>query len=288
LSQIKRDPYIFIAHCYVPVLSTTVPHLKKRLKMFDWKAVRCDKTGYYIIFDNSRRGEEETERCYKMCHMTALFTYVMNMESQPYGNPNYERSPSPERVEADRREKAEKERLERESQLDIEEEKKQRAVDLDPAREVLRVVLCELKDKLLEDVKSRIAAPALYDYLDPERHAARRQKLGIPDPEGNTRPAFRISINGETSSGTPDSRTEVSINGRRPLGTSNLNILALPRIRKAHGLERGNIAFVDERRKRPIRRKEIRPLYHRLQQLHDDEDSDDEQHTSLTRDTEEL
>ncbi|KAL1850795.1 histone methyltransferase set1 [Paecilomyces lecythidis] len=288
LSQIKRDPYIFIAHCYVPVLSTTVPHLKKRLKMFDWKAVRCDKTGYYIIFDNSRRGEEETERCYKMCHMTALFTYVMNMESQPYGNPNYERSPSPERVEAERREKAEKERLEREAQLDIEEEKRQRAADLDPAREVLRAVLGELKDKLLEDVKSRIAAPALYDYLDPERHAARRQKLGIPEPEGNMRPAFRISINGETPSGTPDPQSEMSARGRRPLGASNLNVLALPRIRKAHGLDRGNIAFADERRKRPARRKEVRPLYHRLQQLHEDEDSDEEQRTPLPRDTEDL
>ncbi|KAJ9213316.1 hypothetical protein DTO166G4_5123 [Paecilomyces variotii] len=288
LSQIKRDPYIFIAHCYVPVLSTTVPHLKKRLKMFDWKAIRCDKTGYYVIFDNSRRGEEETERCYKMCHMSALFTYVMNMESQPYGNPNYERSPSPERVEAERREKAEKERLEREAQLDIEEEKKQRAADLDPAREVLRVVLCELKDKLLEDVKSRIAAPALYDYLDPEMHAARRQKLGIPEPEGNMRPAFRISINGDTPSGTPDPQAGVSASGRRPLGSSNLNVLALPRIRKASGLGRANIAFVDERRKRPIRRKEIRPLYHRLQQLHDDEDSDEEPNTPLLRDTEEL
>ncbi|OOF96906.1 hypothetical protein ASPCADRAFT_165092 [Aspergillus carbonarius ITEM 5010] len=272
LSQIKRDPYIFIAHCYVPVLSTTVPHLKKRLKLFDWKDIRCDKTGYYIVFENSRRGEEETERCYKMCHMKPLFTYIMNMESQPYGNPNYERSPSPQRLQAEQRERAEKDRLKREAELDVEEEKRQRAIDLDPCKEVVAIIIRDLRDKLLEDVKSRIAAPAL-------------KKLGIPDPEGAKRPMFRIDV--DSSAGTPDSRSDFST-GRNPLGSSSLNILALPRIRKAHRLDRTNTAFLDERRKQPLRRKEVRPLYHRLQQLHDVDDSDDEQRTPFTRDTEDL
>ncbi|PYH29557.1 histone methyltransferase SET1 [Aspergillus neoniger CBS 115656] len=285
LSQIKRDPYIFIAHCYVPVLSTTVPHLKKRLKLFDWKDIRCDKTGYYIVFENSRRGEEETERCYKMCHMKPLFTYIMNMESQPYGNPNYERSPSPQRLQAEQRERAEKDRLKREAELDIEEEKRQRALDLDPCREVVAIIIRDLRDKLLEDVKSRIAAPALYDYLDPVRHATKRERLGIPEPEGAKRPMFRIDL--DSSAGTPDSRSDLSTS-RNPLGSSGLNILALPRIRKAHRLDRTNAAFLDERRKQPLRKKEVRPLYHRLQQLHDVDDSDDEQRTPFTRDTEDL
>ena len=274
LDQIKRDPYIFIAHCYVPVLSTTVPHLERRLKLYDWKSVRCDKTGYYIIFENSRRGELEAERCYRMCHMTALFTYVMNMECQPYGNPNYERSPSPERVEAEKRKKAEEEWLKKQDELDLEEEKKLRAENLDPAREVLAIIMQELRDKLLEDVKSRIAAPALYDFLDPERHKERRQKLGIPDADGAKRPGFRIDTNDEMV-GTPDPRAKTL----QPLGPSNLNVLSLPRIRKAQGFEQGHVAFLDERRRRPVRRREFRPLYHRLQQLHEDDELDDEQRT---------
>ncbi|KAJ5774648.1 Histone-lysine N-methyltransferase [Penicillium paradoxum] len=279
LSQIKRDPYIFIAHCYVPVLSTTVPHLMKRLRLFGYKQIRCDKTGYYIIFENSRRGEEETERCHRLCHMQPLFTYIMNMESQPYGNPNYERSPSPERLRTERRDKAEKDRTRREAELDIEEEKKQRALDLDPCREVLSIIIRDLRDKLLEDVKSRIAAPALYDYLEPSKHAAKREKLGISDPEGTKQSVFRIDS-------TPGSRGELSA-GRDPLRSSGLNVLALPRIRKAHGLDRAGAAFLDERRRQPLRKKEVRPLYHRLQQLHDDEDSDDEQRTPAARDTDE-
>ncbi|KAL4801211.1 complex proteins associated with Set1p component N-domain-containing protein [Aspergillus unguis] len=276
LSQIKRDPYIFIAHCYVPVLSSTVPHLKKRLKAFKWRDIRCDKTGYYIIFEPSRTGELEIERCYKYCHMRLLFTYIMNMESQPYGNPHYKRSPSPERLKQEQRQKAE-------AELDIEEEKKQRALDMNPCIEVLSIIMKDLKDKLLEDVKSRIAGPALYDYLDPQRHASKRKQLGIADPEGIKRSMFRLDFDSRDS--TPDPHSKSSSN-RHALGAPGLNVLsALPRIRKAHRLGRTDAAFLDERRKQPLRRKEVRPLYHRLAQLHDAEDSDDEQHTPLSRDT---
>ncbi|WEW60358.1 histone methyltransferase set1 [Emydomyces testavorans] len=287
LQQIKRDPYIFIAHCYVPVLSTTVPHLERRLKLYDWKAVRCDKTGYYVVFEDSRRGELEAERCYRMCHMTALFTYVMNMECQPYGNPNYERSPSPERVRAEERERAEKERLHREMELDVEEEKRLRVENLDPAREALSILMSELRDKLLEDVKSRVAAPALYDYLEPDRHSAKRQKLGIPKPEGIKRPGFRIDTSNDGIA-IADSQTHAYTRHHRPTEISSLNVLALPRIRKVKGFEQGNAIFIDERRRAKPRKREFRPLYHRLQQLHESEDSDDDQRVSVPRDTEEL
>ena len=284
LSQIKRDPYIFIAHCYVPVRSAIVPHLMKRLKMFRWRRIRCDSTGYYVIFENSRRGEQETERCYKMSHMGPIFTYIMNMECQAYGNPNYERSPSPQRLAAEREEKAAQEMHKREMELDMEEEKKLRAGNLDPCREVLALVIRQLQEKLLEDVKSRIGAPALYDYLDPERHAARRQKLGIAEPEDNNleRSTFQTAFQMDLG----PQRT----NSRRPFSASDRNnVHTLPRIRKAHGLDRTDAAFLDERRRRrPLRRKEVRPLYHRLQQLHDVDDSDDDQHTPLARDTDEL
>ncbi|KAK2741478.1 histone methyltransferase set1 [Myotisia sp. PD_48] len=284
LDQIKRDPYIFIAHCYVPILSTTIPHLERRLKLYDWKSVRCDQTGYYVLFENSRRGELEAERCFRACHMTALFTYVMNMECQQFGNPTYERSPSPERVKAELKKKDEKARSKKDTELDIEYEKKLRAENVDPATEVLALAVRELRDKLLEDIKSRIAAPALYDYLDPDRHRAKRQKLGIPDPEGTKRPIFHIDATGGESRGAQGRDYS---NSPAPPGVFSKNVLALPRIRKARGSEQNNVAFVDERRRRPVRRREFRPLYHRLQELHGDEESDDEQQTTFTRDTEE-
>ncbi|KAH8693509.1 SET domain protein [Talaromyces proteolyticus] len=269
LEQIKRDPYIFIAHCYVPVLSSTLPHLQKRLRTFDWKAVRCDRTGYYIIFENSRRGEEETMRCYKVCHMTPLFTYIMNMESQPYGNPNYERSPSPERLRRERKMKAETERIRKESEMETNEEKKLRVANLDPSKEVMSIVIQELKTKLLEDVKLRVAAPFLYDYLDPDRHASRRQALGIRDPEAGRPNPFNTSF------------------GHYPFEYSHLDVLTLPRIGKNRRNELTRLTYLDERRRHLVRRSEVRPLHHRLQHLHESGDSDDESRTPVSRDTDE-
>ncbi|KAE8549772.1 histone methyltransferase set1 [Talaromyces marneffei ATCC 18224] len=270
LQQIKRDPYIFIAHCYVPVLGSTLPHLQKRLRTFDWKAVRCDKTGYYIIFENSRRGEEETMRCYKMCHMTPLFTYIMNMESQPYGNPNYERSPSPERLQAELKARAEEKRVLREAELEIEEEKQQRASSLDPSKEVLSIVIHELKTKLLEDVKFRIAAPFLYEYLDPERHSERRKALGIQDPETRKSNPFQLGLPSNSLHSRP------------------LDLLALPRIRKSYHDQVNGTNYLDERRGHIRRRRDVRPLHHRLRHLHAAGDSDDDMRTPMSRDTDEL
>lgn len=290
LEQIKRDPYIFIAHCYVPVLSTTIPHLKKRLKAFDWKDVRSDKTGYYIVFDDSRSGEEEAVRCFKECHLKPLFTYMMNMECQQYGNPKYERSPSPERVLAEKSRKAELERLQKEEELDLDEEKKQRARDMDPVRGVLEVLRAEVRDKLLEDVKSRIAAPSLYEYLDPDRHIEKRRRLNINAPHDDRRPGIHIEKAYDTpTSRTPDSRVDMFVDGRRPLGNSTLNVTALPRIRKGVGMKRENVGFADERRKQRAPKKiDVRPLHYRLQQFQDEEEeSEDERRTTFTRDTEE-
>jgi [histone H3]-lysine4 N-trimethyltransferase SETD1 len=292
LPQLKREPYVFIAHCYVPVLSTTIPHLKKRLKMYDWTDVRCDETGYFITFENSKRGEIEAKRVYDGCHMNALFTYVMNMELQQYGNPNLERSPTPDKTQPQPVQvvvpRVDNKRLKRERDLDLEEEKRQRARDMDPSRAVLQLVIQEVRDKLMEDVRSRIAAPALYDYLDPDKHIEKRRRLGIEDPQGGRRQGV-IHTDATPSAGTPDSRAELSMKGRQPLRNKNLNVLSLPRINKNRtGLEQGMSGFRDERRKGPAPRAYIRPLFHQLAQFHEESDSDDEQRTSLTRDTEDL
>ncbi|KAL8918510.1 MAG: hypothetical protein Q9208_007317 [Pyrenodesmia sp. 3 TL-2023] len=289
LDQIKRDPYIFIAHCYVPVLGTTIPHLSRRLHNVRFKDVKCDKTGYYIVFDDSRQGEINAAGCFETYHMRELFNYVMNMELQQYGNPKYERSPSPERVQAEAREKAKRERRRQEEEVEIEEEKKQRAVNLDPVREMVEILRKELQDKLLQDVKLRVVAPALYDYLDPDRHVEKRRRLNIDAPSDARRPGIHIDRVDTTPGGsTPDSRNDLHMHGRQPLGSSGLNVTTLPRIRKGINNKRGNIAFTDERRKQRMPKKpEVRSLHHRLYQFQEDDDSDDEKRTSITRDTDE-
>lgn len=283
IAETLKVPYIFIAHCYVPVMSTTIPHLKKRLRMYDWREVRCDETGYFITFEQSRNGQMEAKKVFHGCHMQPLFTYVMNLELHLNGNHKAVSSTDPLPTSlgtgpVDFVYSKQAYRLRKEHDLDLEEEKRQRARDLDPSRAVVQLVIQELRDKLLEDVKSRIAAPILYDYLDPNRHIERRRVLGVDDPEGTRRPAHGIE-----GSQTPDSRMGT---GRRPLGNKNLNILSLPKIGKRPGAG-GLIGYRDERRKGPARHN-VRSLFHQLSQFHDDEDSDDERRTSVTRDTEDL
>ena len=298
IEEVRHQPHIFLAHCYVPVLSTTIPHLKKRMRMFDWTDIRCDETGYFITFQNSRAGQLEAKKTFQGCHMHPLFTYTMNLELRTETDGRDERSeivpvtpkavlpslapfrPLPERVSR------QPVRHRREQEMDLEEEKRQRAKDLDPSRAVVQMVIQELRDKLLEDVKSRIAAPVLYDYLDPSKHVDKRRRLGINDPDGGKRQGYS-NADEVSSIGTPDSRGDFSFSGRRPLAKKNLNILSLPKIGKRAGTERGGSGFRDERRKAPAR-KAIRPLFHQLAQFSDDSDSDDEQRTSITRDTEDL
>ncbi|KAI9781394.1 MAG: histone methyltransferase set1 [Geoglossum umbratile] len=289
LEQIKRDPYIFIAKCYVPILGSTIAHLKKRLKAHDWKDVMADPTGYYVRFDNSRRGELAAEKCFRECHMSALFTYVMNMECQPYGNPNYERSPSPERLMIEQRERDAEETRRKAQELELEEEKKQRAKDVDPSRETMDAIRQEVKEFLLKDVRTKIAAQTLYDYLDPDRHIAKRRKLGFL--EKDRLPGIHVDrVDDTLSVGTPDSRAEFSAPERRPLFSSALNITSLPRIRKVAGAANAHRNFSDPfgARKRAAPKKvDVRPLHHRLHRYHsEDEDSDDERRSSFTRDTE--
>ena len=283
LNNIKRKPYIFIPNASVPVLGTTIPHLKKRLKAFDWKEVRLDQTGYYVIFDDSKRGEDETVKCFNECNNTLLFTYTMNMESQQYGNPDYERSPTPERAVAEQRQKEEIERLQREEDEDVEVEKKYRADNLDPVKGALEQLRNELRAKIMDDIKSRVAIPALYDCLEPTRHAAKRRKLGLSDAmdSENKVPSILLNKALDTPPGTPRSR--------RPLSHSKPLRPHDPNAQRQRGPAN---AYVDERRRqRPTPRTvHARPLHFRLQDMFrdDEDDSDDEQRTSITRDTDDM
>lgn len=205
-----------------------------------------------------------------MCHMTPLFTYIMNMESQPYGNPNYERSPSPERLQAEQKARAEEQRVLKELEMEAEEEKQQRASSLDPSQEVLSIVIHELKTKLLEDVKFRIAAPFLYEYLDPDRHSEKRKALGIQDPETSKINSFQLGLPNDSLRSRP------------------LDLLTLPRIRKSYHAQINGTNYLDERRGHIRRRRDVRPLHHRLRHLHEAGDSDDDVRTPVSRDTDEL
>ena len=287
LSKIKRKPYIHIAHRSVPVLGTTIPHLKKRLKAYDWREIRLDKTGYYVVFEDSKRGEDETERCFNECNKAALFTYFMEMECQKYGNPDYERSPSPERALQGKLKREEMERLQLEEAKDMEIEKKQRAENLDPVHGALEQLRVELRDKIMGDIKARIAVPIFHDSLDPSKHSAKRRKLGLPDPVDNEKgSAMLFNKAGDTPPQTPKSRYGHPLSHSKPLRPHDPNQQRGRKVDRDRDRAPAN-AFADERRRKPVARRQDRGLHFKLQQMFSDgDDSDDEHKSSLTRDTE--
>ncbi|KAF2262533.1 histone H3-K4 methyltransferase Set1 [Lojkania enalia] len=287
--RMRRKPYIFIAKGFVPVLGTTIEHLKKRLKSYHWKSVRCDNTGYFITFEESKRGEDETVRCYNECHMSALFTYTMNMECNQYGDPDYERSPSPERVAADRKRKAEQARIEQEEEDDLEFEKAQRADALDPVHAACEILKQEMKEKLLSDIKTRVGMPALLDFMAPDRQAPKRRKLNIPDPRSKeeSRPPTYFGHGLDSPiAGTPNSRAAGYAGrfGRKALAPFDAN--------RSRGKKQPKLvnAFADERRKITTPKKSaVRGMHRVLLDMKDDEsDDDDGSRSALTRDTEDL
>jgi histone-lysine N-methyltransferase SETD1 len=285
--KLKRAPYLFIAHQYVPVLSTTVEHLKKRLKNFRWETVRCDQTGYYVVFDSSKQGEDEAVRCFRECHMQALFTYVMNMECQQYGDPDYERSPSPERVMADKKRKAIEDRIEEEEYADLELEKTQRAEVMDPVLAAVEQLKQELEEKILGDIKTRIAAPTLLELMQPERHVEKRRRLNIPEPQKRDEeirpPSLLVPGLDPFGAGTPKSRASgFSGRGRKALGPYDRN-------RPGKKPPRIVNAFADERRKASAPKPRVARGLHRqmIEMFEGPEESDDESRSNLTRGTEE-
>jgi histone-lysine N-methyltransferase SETD1 len=285
--KLKRAPYLFIAHQYVPVLSTTIEHLKKRLKNFRWETVRCDQTGYYVVFDSSKQGEDEAVRCFRECHMQALFTYVMNMECQQYGDPDYERSPSPERVMADKKRKAIEDRIEEEEYADLELEKTQRAEVMDPVLAAVEQLKQELEEKILGDIKTRIAAPTLLELMQPERHVEKRRRLNIPEPQKRDEeirpPSLLVPGLDPFGAGTPKSRASgFSGRGRKALGPYDRN-------RPGKKPPRIVNAFADERRKASAPKPRVARGLHRqmIEMFEGPEESDDESRSNLTRGTEE-
>jgi histone-lysine N-methyltransferase SETD1 len=299
-------PFIFVSGEVVPVIPQTIMHMKRRMKLFHFEDIRADKSGYFVTFDDSGQGRFEAEKCYRIANKTSFFTYTMEMElfmsgvpsasstsnsfPQPAPKDAHKRAASPEPRVVPHRVSEEHNRRRREEEADLEEEKRLRAKDFDPAAEAIEVVCREMRDQLIKHIKTKITAPLLYDFLSPENHQDKRRRLNIRDPRDP-----RLTKGGdegqETPVGTPNSRTDML--ERRPLGSGKINITAMPRIRKlqSQAAKKRNIAFTDPfARARPeVKKHIVRGLHHRLKALDSDaDDSDDDlENRSSARETQE-
>ncbi|KAF9775951.1 histone methyltransferase set1 [Fusarium sp. DS 682] len=293
IQQLAEEPYIYITGDSVPVLPSILPHMKKRLKNYGFEDIRVDKSGYFIVFRNSFTGKSEAERCFRAVNHTEFFNYDMTMQlclprPRRDGTSGHQRSSaSPERKRnTEPRYRDDKERRRREEEADLEEEKKQRAKNFDPVIEAVEVVRREMTEHLIRHIRTKVAAPALSDFLDPANHAAKRRKLNIEHPDDLQELASIEDGNDSSRVGTPNSRAD-PIERR----TGRLEPKALPRIRKKVKGQAQKSAFVDPfaRQRPPVARNAFRSLHHRLRTLDSDVESDDDTDTRalLARETEE-
>ncbi|KAI0459769.1 hypothetical protein F5B21DRAFT_454136 [Xylaria acuta] len=300
---LRGEPYIFVPDSSVPVMLTTVPHMKKRLKAYYIDDVITDRLGYYIIFPNSSRGREDACRCFQTANGSAFFTYSMAMRLHNATPPSSSQSTShPRPADLDRRpvgdaryrEEHQYRPREEQRQLEdtiLEEEKKQRAQNFDPVMEAIEVVRREMMEHLIRHIRTKVAVPALSTFLDPANHVAKRRKLNIEDPAGPLKPIISVEDHDMSPVSTPNSRAD-PIERR----TARLNVTALPRIRKVkgQGAAQRNYGFTDPfARKRPsVVRNAFRSLHHRLQPPDSDDEASEgegerEVRDSIARDTEE-
>ncbi|KAI0024382.1 hypothetical protein F4780DRAFT_768756 [Xylariomycetidae sp. FL0641] len=298
-NSLKGEPYIFVPDTSVPVMASTISHMKKRLKSFYFDEIRTDRSGYYIIFPNSSKGRDEAYRCFRSANGSAFFTYTMVMKlhgvpasasltaNQPV-QAGPEKRPTLDTRYREEHQYRPRDEQRRDEEAVLEEEKKQRAQNFDPVREAVEVIRREIKGHLISNMRTKVAIPALCDFLDPANHVAQRRKLNLPDPSRTARPAPNVEEREFTPISTPNSRAD-PIERR----TARLNVTSLPRIRKAKGqgaAQRSNVFTDPFARKRPtVVRNAFRSLHHRLQPPDSDEESGDEgeNRDSMVRDTEE-
>lgn len=293
--QLANDPYVFVTCDSVPVLPSILPHMKKRLKNYGFEDIRIDKSGYFIVFRNSHTGKSEAERCFRAVNHTEFFNYDMTMHlclprtNQADKPPSRRRrsSASPEREPGrELQPRDDRDRRQREAEADFEEEKKQRAKNYDPVNEAVEVVSREITEHILRQIRTKVAAPALYNFLDPANHAAKRRKLNIGHPNDVEEMPSIEDGNDSSRVGTPNSRAD-PIERR----TGHLKPKALPRIRKTKTKGQAQrSAFVDPfaRQRPPAARNAFRSLHHRLRSLDSDGESDDDTDTRglMARETE--
>ncbi|OAA66240.1 histone-lysine N-methyltransferase [Cordyceps fumosorosea ARSEF 2679] len=280
-SQLTDEPYIFIDSQSVPLLTSILPHMKKRLKNYAFEDIRIDKTGYYVIFKNSFTGKMEAERCFRAVNHTEFFTYNMSMQlclprTKAPTPVDRKRSPSPERNSRRVQElKAEEDavRRRRENEADIEEERKQRAKNFDPVMEAVQVVQREMMEHLIRNIRTQVAAPSLSDFLNPANHAAKRRQLNIDVTEEEDDAAMTDAFD-TSRMGTPNSRAD-PIERR----TGRFEVKSLPKIRKSKGKGTAHRStFVDpfSRKRASVSRPAFRSLHHRLKSFDSDFESDDD------------
>lgn len=250
LDRIKQEPYIHIPASAVPPEEKFIPHLKGKLKKYEWTRIYVDRYGFYILF----KDEKEADRCYRQSKEDTFFTFIMVMRFFPLGNPNHS--------------------SEDQDRCRIPEIKKYRQVDI--VAEVTDGLMKEMGLALMKDIKRRIAAPAFYDFLNPTQFKKASEKGGSLESVPTIKDDDKLTKLGVFAKEHKPSTASKSTASRA------VKLTTLPRFKKrvvvtsSPGLT-ASLALNDSGKK--LVKTDARPLHHQLNNYHSDVGSDDESST---------
>ncbi|KAF3916636.1 hypothetical protein ABW20_dc0104471 [Dactylellina cionopaga] len=268
--QIGDYPYIFIPAKSIPADEKFVVHLRGRLRRYEWDRIVVDDIGFFIRFARY----SEAERCFDMCDQMPLFSYVMDMEIHKGQNGRGEsRSSSRPKL---RPFDGDSYRPGRDDKPKEKERDPRKKIVLHPITGSLNGMGLDLKNMMIQDIKKRMSAPAIYDGAD--AHRAKRQK------PSEAAPTFKAPI--PYSPMHHIAAQSPSLRDDQPAPTLASRLAALPRFKKK---ERSASTRSSTSRGTPTKKRRVtkvanvRPLHHRLGRYDSDMDSDEDDSTVPTR-----
>ncbi|KAF3914723.1 hypothetical protein AA313_de0208119 [Arthrobotrys entomopaga] len=269
--QIGDSPYIFIPSKSIPADEKFVVHLRGRLRRYEWDRINVDDTGFFIRFARY----SEAERCFDMCDGMPLFSYVMDMEIHK-GQNGRGQSRSTSRPKA-RPFDGDSYRPGRDDKPKVEKDPvaARKKVVLHPITGSLNGLATDLRNMMIQDMKKRMSAPAIYDGADV--HRAKRQKP--TEGAAIVKPPLPYSPMHHIAAQSPSLRDD------QPAPTLASRLAALPRFRKKERVtstrsstDRGTPG----KKRRVTKVADVRPLHHRLGR-YDSDDSDEDDSNVPTR-----
>lgn len=238
LKKINKNPYIFISEKSLPFGKFSVDDLKKHLNKYDWTDICIDKKGFYIIFKDN----QSAQKCFVTMNQTSIYQYRITMDlhrSTPASN-------------------------------DIRNSKfKNSFQPVDNVAEATNIVIKEMSQVFIKDLKTKIIGPLLHELLDSfifsseikhtkDNLATKMGSIKLDDTEsGNSNNNSISNINTEKTTEFQSKINDLSFNG------ISKKFPTLPKFKKRvhNDTYRGKPFHDSHRRSKNV---DSRPLHHRL------------------------
>ncbi|QSL65558.1 hypothetical protein MERGE_002871 [Pneumocystis wakefieldiae] len=254
LKKINKSAYIFINEKCLPFRKFSVDDLKKHLNKHDWTDICIDKKGFYIIFKDN----QTAQKCFVTMNQTSIYQYRITMDLHQYiptstdQNSKFKNSFQP----------------------------------VDNVAEATNIVIKELSQVFMKDLKTKIIGPLLYELLDSFRFSSEikheKNNLAIRMSNIKLNELESGNLNDDSASNVSSKTNEFysKINGLSFDGKSK-RFSVLPKFKKrTHDNSYGGESLRDSLRR--SRNVDSRPLHHHLNDFANSHNSDsDNSNTNL-------